>query len=57
MSMAEYVDPEKLKMGVICLRIDYVHCRICGQITPEFRTLGGTCAGCREDAREKSHEV
>ena len=53
MSLAEYADPEKLKMGVIGLRIDYVHCRICGELTPQFRTIGLTCAGCREDARGK----
>ena len=56
MSLAEYADPEKLKTGVIGLRIDYVHCRICGELTPQFRTIGLTCAGCREDARGKSHE-
>lgn len=53
MSLAEYIDREQLKNGVIALRIDYVKCRVCESLTPQFRTIGLTCAGCREDLRNE----
>ncbi len=56
MSLAEYADKDQLKNGVIALRIDYMQCRVYGTLTPQFRTIGSTCAGCREDLRNESQK-